>query len=249
MDPSRLTRIVVSWEGQLTADKESRSQRLDEKRRLLYEGSKGKAVTSSGGNAQVNREGEKLYLAPDGSYSGSDHYHRGRLVEDRTNGGDGFTLEDLHKMEVQHPAHGRQNFRHWDGRDSYLADTNNWLMERVDFPSLMEPTRHKAVYINDCLREINRIRDDVSTYKTQVLSHIKAMERQIRTHLWVTDDFAKPAATSLGQTRHEIEALLSRIDILRKGIEMLPKEGEPSPDATAPSKKPEAKKTARRNRR
>ncbi|MEZ4319738.1 MAG: hypothetical protein R3F61_19635 [Myxococcota bacterium] len=43
MDPSRLTRIVVSWEGKLKQDQDSRSQVRDAQGRPLFKGSDGKA--------------------------------------------------------------------------------------------------------------------------------------------------------------------------------------------------------------
>ena len=97
-------------------------------------------------------------------------------------------------------------------------------MEKRDLPPLNEPTRHKVLYIEGCLREIDELRKEVSDYKERLLAHIEEMEQRIRTHLWVTEDFVEPAASSLEETKHKVEELLTRIQRVREGFEMLPRE-------------------------
>jgi MoxR-like ATPase len=228
MDPSRLTRIVVSWEGKLKQDQDSRSQVRDDHGRPLFKGPDGKPTVNSAGSVQAKRGREPLYLAPPGAMQQQNHWNVVD-VQDRTNSAKGFTLAELDQMQVRDPRHGHQHFQHWTNRDTYLANATNWHMEEVDLPLIMEPTRQKEAYIDACLSEIGHLRDQVEAYQVKLLEHIGSLEGEILAHLWVTSEFAEPASRSLGTTRRDVDTLLARIDKLRRGFEMLPRE------STAPS--------------
>ncbi len=252
MDPSRLTRIVVSWEGKLKQDQDSRSQMRDAQGRPLFRGNGGKPTANSTGSHQAKRDREPLYLAPPESIRQQNHWNMVQ-VQDRTNGGSGFTIAQLDQMQVRDPRYGHQYFQHWSNRDAYIANSANWLMEEVDLPPLMEPTRQKDAYIEACLGDIKDLRAQVERYKVKLVDHIASLEADIRSHVWVTSDFAEPASRSLDGTRKEVDTLLSRIDKLKQGFEMLPREsGDPAPAGTAPSttkstaKSPRTQKTRRR---
>lgn len=93
----------------------------------------------------------------------------------------------------------------------------------------MEPTRHKALYVDDCLHQIAELNTDVQRYKVGLCQHMDTMEKEIRDHLWVTDDFVEPASTSLTETAAQVETLLARVDKLKRGFELLPRERGPEP--------------------
>jgi MoxR-like ATPase len=106
----------------------------------------------------------------------------------------------------------------------------------------MEPTRHKVAHVEACLREVDDLRKDVVAYKVELAKHMRSLEEDIQTHLWVTSDFVDPAKVTLEQTKHDVEMLLARIDTVRKGYELLPREEPPPPDAAvvSPSAAPAA---------
>jgi MoxR-like ATPase len=89
---------------------------------------------------------------------------------------------------------------------------------------LMEPTRHKGMYVDACLREIEEIRAEVIDYRVRLKAHIRSMETDIRTHLWVTPDFVEPAARSLERAQQDVETLLTRVDNVITGFQLLPRE-------------------------
>ncbi|NVJ05036.1 AAA family ATPase [Myxococcus sp. AM001] len=230
MDSSRLTRIVVSWEGRLKRDQDSRSQAHDAEGNLLFKGSDGKPTTDKGGQGQARRGKSPLFLAPPNAQTESPHSYtygdKGR-IQDRTRAGKGFTRAELGPLWFQDASQNWTQFEDWSKRDAYLANKANWLMEEMDLPPLMEPTRQKAAHLDACLKELTALRHEVETYKAQLLAHIASLDADIRAHLWVTDDFAEPAARSLGATRREVDTLLGRLDKLRQGFEMLPREEAP----------------------
>ena len=220
MDPSRLTRIVVSWEGRLKADQSSRSQMRDAKGRPLYKNSSGRPTTRARGSIQAQRGEDLLYLSPANALS-----RNGRdVIRDRTNNGRGFTLAELDELQVEERRYVYT--RHWSKRDSYLADRSNWLIKDSTLAEMLEPTRHKQSHINDCLRQIDDVKAQVIQYQSQLTRHIHGMEAEISSHLWVSAEFATPAAEKLKQTQNEVHTLLARVSRVREGFELLPLESE-----------------------
>jgi MoxR-like ATPase len=221
MDPSRLTRIVVSWEGRLKQDQESRSQARDCEGNLLFKEQDGTPTTDRTGIRQAKRGNEPLFLAPPNA---ADRYGRRQTLNDRTNGGKGFTESELNETHVYEQSYGGQQFFHWNESAAYLANKANWLTEESDLVPLMEPTRHKSTYVDLCLQETRVLRQQVEEYGQKLDAHIASLHTDIRDHLWVTDDFIEPAAQSLEGTRRAVRILLDRIDKIRQGFEMLPQE-------------------------
>ncbi|HHJ13329.1 MAG TPA: AAA family ATPase [Gammaproteobacteria bacterium] len=227
MDPSRLTTIVVSWEARLKADKASRSQMRNAKGQLIFKAPDGKHTTDTTGAVLARRGRELLFLAPAESYENGRSYNRTQ-IRDRKNGGSGYTLDQLDNLHVKDRGHGGmvREFRRWSGREAYLADQNNWLMEDFDLNPVLEPTRHKGFYIDACVREMDELRVEVEAYREKLHEHIESLEAEIHDHMWVPPEFAEPAAQSLEQTRGEVETLLDRVSKLREGFAGLPREGE-----------------------
>lgn len=218
MDPSKLTRIVVSWEGRLKADQSSRSQMRDAKGRPLYKNSSGRSTTKASGSIQAKRGNDPLYLAPpDATYGNR------RALTDRTNDGKGFTVVELGNLVLTN-AHMAIDFRNWTSRDAYLTEPSNWHMMDATLPEMMEPTRQKLSHIDDCLRQIDNVKAQVILYQSQLNQHIQGMEAEISSHLWVSAEFATPAAEKLKQTQNEVQTLLTRVTKVRGGVELLPLE-------------------------
>jgi MoxR-like ATPase len=235
MDPSRLTRIVVAWEGRLKQDEESRSQARDEEGRLLYQEVNGALSPDPIGNVQAMRGLEPLFLAPVGANDGPHWY---RELTDRTNSGKGYTTEELKRLGLSDGNGRSKAVAHWEHLDSYLANPANWHTMQGSMPPAIEPTRHKRVYIDATLGELRGMRRQVEAYQRQLLAHLESLQAQVAVHLWVTPDFAEPATRSLEATRAEVETLLRRLDKLEQGFELLPVERPmPSTDA-APADPP-----------
>lgn len=218
MDPSKLTRIVVVWEGKLKTDQASRSQLRDENGNLLFKDVDGERTVEAGGSMQRKRGEDPLYLSPTGALSNGRHH-----LQDRTNIGKGYTVEELDELQIEE-SRRYMYFSNWSKRADYLLESSNWLMGDMQFDALIEPTRHKQIYIDDCLRQIDGIKTQVTDYQTQLNKHIESIETEIRSHLWVTTDFMAPAAENLKQTQQVIETLLARINRTREGFELLPRE-------------------------
>lgn len=237
MDPSRLTQIVVSWEGQLQHDKKGQSQAQDDEGRLLFQGADGTPVLMAKVTVQKQRNREPLFLAPHDSSQYGNYYHfdQGRL-RSRTNNGKGWTASELDGLYV-HRSGEYHSFKHWSERESYLGDESNHLMETAEVPPLMEPTRHRNSYVNEVLRQIDELRHDVEGYSQSLAGHIESLDDEIRSHLWVAADFAGPARANLEVTRRAVDELRERVSRLRDGFDKLPREPERGPRSAAPARK------------
>jgi len=233
IDPSRLTKVVVSWEGQLKRDQESRSQARNSKGKLLFKGPGGKATTEPVGPKQRYRDNDPLFLAPAGA-AGGHRYHGLQLISDRTAAGRGYTIAELSNLHIK--ANGQWvEFDRWDAKKDYLTDLNNWLADPSDLPAMMEPTRHKPAYVREALKAIEQVRRDVDDYATQLAAHMLSLEKEIYDHLWVTPDFIEPAAVTLRQTTETVTKLGHRLFELKKGFELLPQDDD-EPTALSPPK-------------
>lgn len=94
----------------------------------------------------------------------------------------------------------------------------------VDLAPAMEPTKHKDVYIADCLQQQKERRDEVEEHGNGVDEQIASFKNDIRNHLWVPDDFAEPASRNLGEVRADIKKLRDRLSKVMEGYENLPRE-------------------------
>ena len=116
MDPSRLTRIVVSLEGKLKHDEASRSQARDPEGHPLFKRPDGTLTADSTGHVQAKRGKDPLFLAPPSAMS--DYWNQ---ITDRTNGGDGYTRSELDGLTIMENRHSREQFQHWSKGPSTVS--------------------------------------------------------------------------------------------------------------------------------
>ena len=218
VDLSRLQRIVSVWEERLIEDREGQSQMHDSKGKILFEGKDGKHTSERKG--QNHRGKEPLFVLPEDAYQYDNHYGRNELL-DPENDGKGYTKEELSELL---PIVKGGNYLIHDENDlrAYIIDPRNAFM--VDLAPAMEPTKHKDVYITDCLRQQKEHRDKVEEHGSGVDKRIASFKNDIRNHLWVPDDFAEPASRNLGKVRADIKKLRDRLSKVMEGYENLPRE-------------------------
>ena len=223
-ESSNLVLIVNSWERRLQMDKEEKSQMRDAEGNLLY--------VSWNGDLTSEKMGEAMFLAPDNATLPPHHGH-GRRTVDKTNGGSGYTREELDEMRVL-TSQGHSVFSQWADRKEYLENPKNWLAG-TDLEPAIGPTQHKSGYIDSCLRELRELRTELESHKTGIERQVESFEDDIRSHLWVTQDFVEPASRGLQEAGDAVESLLERLAGVTEGFESLPREEEcpPSTPATA----------------
>ena len=89
-----------------------------------------------------------------------------------------------------------------------------------------EPTKHKSDYIEHSIAELDDLRIEMESYKKKINQRIESLEDDIRSHLWVTDDFIEPASKGLDKTRADVDKLLGRLAEVVKGFEELSRKEE-----------------------
>ena len=122
------------------------------------------------------------------------------------------------KQEMQSKdAKGNLQFKGEDGEPT--------LSEEGHEP-LYGPPKHKIAYVNECLKEIQDVREDVEDHHAEIERLRKSFESDIRNHLWVSEDFVEPALTGLDERLDQANELLSQLKELKQGYESLPREEE-----------------------
>ena len=220
LDATNLTKVVVIFEGCLTADRNSRAQMQDGDGKLLYEDSTDKPTTKVKVAKQKMHGKQPLFLAPENQC----HRDRG-MIRDRTNKNRGYTEEKLEDTLIMTPS-GPIYFRSWEGRADYLADSGNYFIIEDSLSPAMEATRYSEFYIKGRLEELGDLKNRTSQYHQQLQEHLENLEMEIGEHLWVPSEFAKTAATNLAKTNRSVEELIKRISKLQQGFQDLPREKE-----------------------
>lgn len=222
MDSSKLTTIVVAWEARLRADQSSRTQMTNEDGLHLFERKDGALTTKTSDVGQKVRDGEPIYLAPEGAYWEPTRSY----IQDRRDDGNGYTESEMDKYLYVEVGNRRFRFREWDKRTAYLNDPNNWIKEdHVPVPA-MRQTQHKSIYVFDCLRQVRGLRAEVERYAHQLEQRLQATRLRIQRHLWVPSAFAVPAEQTLSLNLDQVKALSDRIAAIEQGYSVLPTEHE-----------------------
>ena len=106
----------------------------------------------------------------------------------------------------------------------FCRNHKNWFM--TELKPAMEPTKHESVYIEQSIKQLGEHQIAMESYRQGIDQRIESFEDDIRSHLWVTDDFVEPASKGLGKNRADVEKLLDRLAEVVKGFEALPREEE-----------------------
>lgn len=216
-DPAELLQIVTTWEAVLARDKASKSQKMDEHGNLLFKGAGGKLVTQNRGSTQMQRDGEDLFIQ---SKELQDAAYRHGFQRNRYNADDerkGYTRQEIESL----PAFERLPSAL---RAGYFDHPANMLMGEGSLPPAIGPTVHKAAHIKDCLANLDEVAGEIAEYREELQDHLGKLEQEIRTHLWVTDDFLTPAQRSLNTTLDTVKSLEDRLAKLVEGYRSLPQE-------------------------
>ena len=104
----------------------------------------------------------------------------------------------------------------------------------TDLKPAMEPTKHKSIYIKQSIKQLSDHRAEMESYKRGIEQRIESFDGDIRSHLWVTDDFVGPASRGLDKARADVEELRGRLEEVVKGFEALPREEEESVEEAVP---------------
>ena len=222
---SHIVRVINGWESKLNKDKNEQRPLQDAKGKPLYIGEDGKHVPTECGQKYKGRA--PLYVLQENCYN----YHS-EVRFDSTNNGNGYTKKEL---EERLPIVKGNTYliRDKAALATYIKDEKNFLMTRLK--SAMEPVKHKPPYIKDCLQQLKELQSEIKSHDTGIGRQIDSFDRDIREHIWVTDDFVEPASRGLQQARDDAGKLLARLEKLIEGYGELPQEEEDAGSGTPSS--------------
>jgi len=209
--PERFAKITGAWEKTLEGEKNSKTQALDRHGNPLFLQANGKSATVAEGQRQrANDQGEGLFLM-------LPEYN----TRDRTNGGKGFSKEELiDHIESRHSSNRAQQLR----RDTaFWQDSANWLIEQYTLPLQMEPTRYSEAHVQGRLSTVAALKKDISSYLDDLQRQISSLNKTIVEHLWISPGFSQVAQANLETLLKQHQDLDKRLAKVHTGFGALPR--------------------------
>ena len=235
---SHIVRVINGWEGKLNRDKNEQRPLQDAKGKPLYIGENGEQVPTE--CVQKYRSRAPLYVLQEGSYGD----RRGRSL-DPTNNGKGYTKKELEAhLPISRGGHwliyGTAALAEYikdDKLAEHIKDEKIFFMTSLvtRLKPAMEPVKHKPPYIKHCLQELKNLQSEIKSHDTGIGRQIDSFDRDIREHIWVTDDFVEPASRGLQQARDDARKLLAPLKKLIEGYGKLPQEEEDTGSGALPA--------------
>lgn len=88
----------------------------------------------------------------------------------------------------------------------------------------MSTVSYSAAHIEDRVRQVQKLRIDISTFQKQLLNQSSSAKKLLSDHLWADVSILPELSESLQQAIQHTEKLLLRADKLIKGFNELPRE-------------------------
>jgi MoxR-like ATPase len=219
--PENIIKLIKIYQRQFEVDKNKRSQSMDQEGNLLYLDENGKKTKNSQKKKNMCKNGKNLYLAPPNSI---DRNHR--VILDRSNGGQGYTIEELNTLFISHKNHlGRSqiiHLQHWSEFSTYLKSDDNLLFEIINLHPILEIFKYEKEYINQKQNKILELKLKIENiYKYFCDTKIK-IKKIIESHLWIQSSFLKIALKNISDYCKEIEIIIESVDLLLKNYKSLP---------------------------
>ncbi len=180
----RIDKLVVAWELKLSEDELKYTQKTNANGEYLYKTPEGKVTTQHERVTLAERDNEVLFLAPPDK-------------SDRTNKGQGYTLEELEKIFFDDNYKQTHIKGRWVDVQNYINNTQNRLVKRVDYEAITEPfyfsNEYKYNQKSELTEIINNVKSECDAF-TRIQAEITAIETD---HLWLSGDFITKACCDI----------------------------------------------------
>ena len=200
---TRLDKLVTTWEAHLADDKEKFTQKVNANGEYLYQTPEGEVTTQYEKVTLAERDGEVLYLAPQDQ-------------QDRTNEGKGYTLEELEKLFFD------DNYKqtHIDGRwidsQNYINNTQNRLVNRINYEPLVEPFYFSKEYIENQSKELIDISNEIEEMLQHYQGTINNLSHILEDHLWLKESVLETASNTMNTQYPKLVDYLQRMKSVHK---------------------------------
>lgn len=205
-----LDKLTLTWEHVLQQDQDSKVQQVDNKNRLLFINRQGEISTDKITQVKRTRDGDPLYLAPPDQ-------------EDRSNNSLGYTPEELKHQFFDDRYQQTHINGQWVHFNQYIADPENCYIEEYTNEPCMMAKKHSIAFIEGRLKETGNLAEDIVQLQQNLHQQHATLEQVIGQHLWLLDDFAKLASSSLNKAIAQTETLLSRLQAVMNSYQQLPR--------------------------
>jgi hypothetical protein len=88
----------------------------------------------------------------------------------------------------------------------------------------MTPTKHKPIYVRDCLRQLHGLQDEARSYADRLQQRLDSTMTQVTRHLWIPPAFAENAVQTLQVNLDDVNGLIARLDAVAVGYQDLPQD-------------------------
>lgn len=210
---TELPRLLGALEARLADDRASVSQVRDAEGKLLYGSAEAPKTSPRDRVQRRSATGAPLYLLPIGW---------GDAKDDRTNGGQGYTEDELDF------EHRKKSFRKWEERAAYLADPTHHFVNDVDLPPLLEPTRFSPAHLASATRDAEELRLALARHRDGLARRLALVPHEVDAHLWLDPQTGALAQERLTVRVAEADAALLRCQAVVEGIATLPSQAAPT---------------------
>jgi len=182
----RIEKLVLVWEKQLSDDAQKFIQKINMRGDNLYLTPEGETTTQYERVSLAERGGEVLFLAPPDQ-------------KDRTNNGNGYTLTELEKLFFD------DNYKqtHIDGRwidiQNYINNTQNRLVNRIDFDPLVEDFYFSDEYVVNQNVELSGIVIDINTLCENYNKIQSELLDVTNNHIWLVGSLLETASLNINE--------------------------------------------------
>jgi len=176
----RIEKLLLVWEQQLFDDTQKHTHKTNIHGEKIYITPQGETTTQHEQVSLAERDGEVLFLSPPDQ-------------QDRTNNGLGYTLCELEDMFFD----DKYKQTHLDGRwvdvQNYINNTQNRLVNRVEFEALVDDYYFTQEYVVNQQAELSDIYNDVVALCINY-SELQIQLESVETdNIWLSSGFVKTA--------------------------------------------------------
>jgi len=199
----RIEKLILVWEQKLLEDSQKHIQKTNIHGENLYLTPKGETTTQREQVSLAERNDEVLFLAPPDQ-------------KDRTNSNKGYTLKELEE------AFFDESFKqtHIDGRwidlQNYTNNTQNRLVNRIEFEPLVEAYYFSQEYVLNQHSELSDIVNDVDNMCDDFSALQLELKNVMQNNIWLSCGLVETAyddinnmSPSLVDFQQRLQALLN----------------------------------------
>ena len=205
----RLEKLVQTWEETLKEEQSRQIHIKDANGELLYLNREGQKTYKKEELAPIERNGEKLYLAPPDN-------------DDRTNNNQGYTFSELKEHFFDDYYQQCHIDGHWQHIDKYISRSENWFNQLLENTPFYKPAQYEQSFIDKRVHETHMLFQDLEQFSQSLKIQTDSIASVLDNHLWVTSDFVEQAQLSMEKTRTTAHSLKQRVKAIISGFEQLP---------------------------